>query len=87
MDRVTSYRRIVGAALFAASGLSLAAPDVRAEDGDLRKLDQRPALMARSRALSKPVQAPAPQAAPAPVPSPKPRGDDGARPADQRGQR
>lgn len=46
----------------------------RAGDGDeLKKLDQRPALMARSRALSKPVEAPKPQASPDPQPAPKAR--------------
>lgn len=50
-------------------------------DDDLVPLAQRPALMARSRALSKPRPAPSPQASPAPIEAPAPRvridGDSG----------
>lgn len=55
------------AALFAAASLLAPTAAARADDSDTKPLAQRPALMARSRALSPPVPAPQPQAAPGPL--------------------
>ncbi len=76
--------------LMAASAVAVAPlSPASAEDAtQLRPLAERPALMARSRTLSKPVVAPQPVTAPAAVPNPKARpgtDDDSVRPIDPAG--
>lgn len=66
--------------------LACGAQGARAEDADLKQVHERPALMARSRALSKPIPNPVPQVAPNAVPRPGTAArpgtdDDSVRPA------